>query len=234
MEDEYTLFKNRKVNVDRLGPFGFTLSENGYRYSTTLLDKQFEMTVFIVENGKISTEVIENGSEEAYVLHLVPGATGAFVGQVRQEYEAVLGKIAEVCFESDVFKSESARRVIQYIREKYQDELEFLWARFPDNAIFRRKDNAKWYAALLVLQKKKLGLEEDGAVDIIDLRIKPEDVEALLDGKKYFPGYHMNKRHWYTICLDGSVPIEEIFCRIDESFALAGQRGRKVNKLQKD
>ena len=67
----------------------------------------------------------------------------------------------------------------------------------------------------------------EGAVEIIDLRIKPEDVEALLDGKKYFPGYHMNKRHWYTICLDGSVPIEEIFCRVDESFALAGQRVRK-------
>ena len=230
MEDEHTLFKNRKVSVDRLGPFGFILSENGYRYSTTLLNKQFEMSVFIAENGKISTEVIENGSKEAYVLHLIPGAAGAFVGQMRQEYEAVLSKIDAACFESDVFKSEYARRVIEYVREKYQDELQFLWARFPDNAIFRRKDNAKWYAALLVLQKKKLGLDEEGAVEIIDLRGKPEDMGTLLDGKKYFPGYHMNKKHWYTICLDGSVPKEEIFCRIDESFALAGQRGRKTNK----
>jgi len=43
------------------------------------------------------------------------------------------------------------------------------------------------------------------------------------DEKSYFPGYHMNKKHWITICLDGSVPIEEIFCRLDESFAFAAK-----------
>lgn len=179
------------------------------------------MTVFIAEDGEISAEVTDSGSKEVYVLHRISGAVGSFVGQVRQEYEDVLEKIAEVCFESDVFKSEEARQVIQYVREKYQDELQFLWPKFPDNAVFRRKDNAKWYAALLILQKKKLGLGGEGAVDIIDLKIKPEDVDALVDGKKYFPGYHMNKKHWFTICLDGSVPIEEIFDRLDESFALA-------------
>ncbi len=51
--------------------------------------------------------------------------------------------------------------------------------------------------------------------------MKPEDIDALVDGKKYLPGYHMNKRHWVTICLDGSTCQEEIFCRIAESFALA-------------
>ncbi|MDR3176713.1 MAG: MmcQ/YjbR family DNA-binding protein [Desulfovibrio sp.] len=53
------------------------------------------------------------------------------------------------------------------------------------------------------------------------MRIKPEEIDTLIDGKRYFPGYHMNKKHWFTICLDGSVSTEEIFCRIDESFALA-------------
>ena len=121
----------------------------------------------------------------------------------------------------DVFKSEGARQVIIYISEKYQDEPEFLWQRTPKNAIFRRKDNAKWYAALLTVQKRKLGLDEDGEIEIIDLRIRTENIEVLLDGKGYFPGYHMNKKHWITILLDGSVPIEEVFLRIDDSFVLA-------------
>jgi predicted DNA-binding protein (MmcQ/YjbR family) len=34
------------------------------------------------------------------------------------------------------------------------------------------------------------------------------------------PGYHLNKRHWNTIVLDGSVPDEEVEELIDHSYAL--------------
>lgn len=53
---------------------------------------------------------------------------------------------------------------------------------------------AKWYAALLALPAKKLGLNDDGIIESIDLRIAPEAIAALVDGKRYFPGYHMNKK----------------------------------------
>ena len=32
------------------------------------------------------------------------------------------------------------------------------------------------------------------------------------------PGYHMNKKHWNTVNLDGSVPDKEIFSWIDHSY----------------
>ena len=50
---------------------------------------------------------------------------------------------------------------------------------------------------------------------------KPEQMNAMIDKKRYFPGWHMNKKHWYTIILDGSVSTEEICSRIDESYRLA-------------
>jgi len=34
------------------------------------------------------------------------------------------------------------------------------------------------------------------------------------------PGYHMNKKHWNTVTLDGSVPDKEIFGWIDHSYDL--------------
>jgi len=34
------------------------------------------------------------------------------------------------------------------------------------------------------------------------------------------PGYHLNKRHWNTVTLDGSIPTEEIREMIDNSYAL--------------
>jgi predicted DNA-binding protein (MmcQ/YjbR family) len=221
MMDIDILFKRRKIKIEQLLSFGFSETECAYIYSTHLLEDQFEMIVTVTKNGNVSAEVFDNSLKEHYILHRISDAKGAFVGKVREEYENVLVTIINTCFEPDVFKSEEARQVIQYVREKYQDELQFLWERFPDNAIYRRQDNAKWYAALLTVQKKKLGLNGEDTIEIIDLRIKPEELDALIDGKRYFPGYHMNKKHWFTICLDGSVPIEEIFCRIDASFALA-------------
>jgi predicted DNA-binding protein (MmcQ/YjbR family) len=34
------------------------------------------------------------------------------------------------------------------------------------------------------------------------------------------PGYHLNKRHWNTITLDGSVPDEDVLELIDHSYGL--------------
>ena len=76
---------------------------------------------------------------------------------------------------------------------------------------------------MLVLSKKKLGLDCDEVISVIDLRIDPEVLPKIVDGKKYFPGYHMNKKNWFTICLDGSVPVEEICDWLDKSYILAAK-----------
>ncbi len=34
------------------------------------------------------------------------------------------------------------------------------------------------------------------------------------------PGYHMNKKHWNTVCLDGSVSSSELKSMIDHSYSL--------------
>jgi predicted DNA-binding protein (MmcQ/YjbR family) len=38
------------------------------------------------------------------------------------------------------------------------------------------------------------------------------------------PGYHLNKRHWNTVELDGSVPDEELLDLIDHSYDLVVAR----------
>ena len=85
----------------------------------------------------------------------------------------------------------------------------------------RRKDNQKWYAVILTISRQKLGLNGNDKIEVMDLRGLPEEIAGLTDGQKYFPGYHMNKKHWYTLCLDGSVGLEEIYRRVDESYLLA-------------
>ena len=38
------------------------------------------------------------------------------------------------------------------------------------------------------------------------------------------PGYHLNKRHWNTVALDGSVPDDELAELIDHSYDLVVAR----------
>lgn len=90
--------------------------------------------------------------------------------------------------EQNVFTGEDARNVIRYVGETYQDEPEFLWQRFPNNAILRRKDTKKWYAALLVIPRCKRGFDSDECVEVLDLRIRTDDVGVVVDHRRYFPG----------------------------------------------
>ena len=55
-------------------------------------------------------------------------------------------------------------------------------------------------------------------VNAINLKGIPENIEKIVDNERYFLAYHMNKKHWFTIILDESVEIEEIFKFIDVSF----------------
>lgn len=216
-------FQKRKPNVDKLMSFGFETINENYIYTTNIVDNQMRLTVTITKDGVMNTEVIDISTEDEYVLHRIESAAGAFVGRVKAEYDAILTELMENCFDHDVFKTNQAREIITYIQKQYGDELEFLWQKFPDNAVTRRKDNKKWYAAILTVSRKKLGLNSDELIEIIDLRMSPENIEAMVDNIRYFNGYHMNKKHWITICLDGSVSTTEICEMLDKSYILAGK-----------
>ena len=44
------------------------------------------------------------------------------------------------------------------------------------------------------------------------------------------PGYHMSKKHWNTIVLDGSIPQEEIWEMVDHSYNLVVKKLRKADR----
>lgn len=223
MIDLTTQFHNLKPREEALRAYGFTKEGETHVYQSYLCDGQFLLTITIKENGQLLTEVTDALSGESYVLHRVPGAQGAFVGRLREEYEKTLQSVSRKCFKMDVFKTSCAKQVIEYVRKRYDGELEFLWPKLPDSAILRRQDSGKWYAVLMIIPREKLGLAGSDRVEIIDLRMEPTEFAQLIDQKNYFPGWHMNKKHWLTVCLDGSVEAAEIFQRIDVSFALAAK-----------
>ena len=55
----------------------------------------------------------------------------------------------------------------------------------------------------------------------INLKCDPEKAIALREEfPDVIPGYHMDKRHWNTVLLNGSVPAKLILAWIDDSYTL--------------
>lgn len=220
----FTQFKHKTPNKTKLLSYGFEERGEELIFNTQILEGQFALTVKVNLGGEVLTELTDTATDEPYTLHLVEGAGGSFVGSVRAEFNGVLEDIAKTCFDTQIFKEEQTHLIIDYVREKYGDEPEYLWERFPENAVWRRKDNKKWYGAVLTVARNKLGLDGGQIAEVLDLRMDSQKIPQFVDGKTHFAGYHMNKTHWITVCLDGSVPIEEIYSLIDDSYVLAKKK----------
>ena len=215
-----SVFKFKRADFEKLKSYGF-IEEGGSLVFRTRICESMRLTVAVDGGGDIKTEVWDTETEEPYTLFLVDGASGEFVGRVREEYTKALEEIAENCFETQIFKCKNTAGIIEYARKRYGDKEEYLWEKFPDNAVLRRKDTGKWYAVILTVPYSKFGIEREGTVEVIDFRMDPAELESTVDGKKYFRGWHMNKKRWATMLLDGSAPLDEIITRLNNSYELA-------------
>ena len=117
--------------------------------------------------------------------------------------------------------------IFQYVKEQYGTEPEYLWKKDPDSAVLRHK-NGKWYAVIMTVEKSKLGLEGNDLVDIMDVKCDPEMTSMIIQTYGFLPGYHMNKQHWITILLDGSVSEAKTLDFLDMSYDMIdGNRGKE-------
>lgn len=65
----------------------------------------------------------------------------------------------------------------------------------------------------------------------INLKCEPAEALMLRDVfESVIPGYHMNKKHWNTVILDGTVPRVEIERMIDRSYGLVV---KKLNRTER-
>lgn len=124
------------------------------------------------------------------------------------------------------------KTVTTYIKKKYCVSPEYLWKRYPDYAVFRHEDNKKWFALVAGVPALKLGHTGDDPIDVINLKI--DDLffrDMLIREEGIFPGYHMNKLHWISVLLDGTVSEQRIYDLIETSF-LATASAKKKEKMR--
>ena len=119
-----------------------------------------------------------------------------------------------------------------YIKKKYKVSPEYPWKRYPTNAVFRHRDNRKWFALVMTVGRDKLGLAGTDYVDAVNLKVDDEFFrDVILREEGILPGYHMNKMHWITVLLDGTVPDKEVYNLLEMSY-YATASSRKKEKLR--
>ena len=224
MTDFEKLFESGELNTEKLLNNGFIKTESGYFKESKLLG--FLLRVHVSEEGKVAAELFDPEADAPYTLHLVANAEGNFVGEVRKAYEEALLSLAETCFDKAVYKEKLTNALIQYAKERFDEDCEYLWERYPDCCVLRRKDNQKWYAVIMTVAGNKVGLSTENIVEIVDLRAENEVVNSLVEKRGFAPAWHMNKKSWITVLLNGSVEFSMIAEMLENSRILAAQKSK--------
>ena len=115
--------------------------------------------------------------------------------------------------------------IFEYAKSFYGTEPEYLWQSDPNFAVLRHDKNKKWYGIIMDVPKSKLGLSGDALVDILNIKCDPQLLGSMLGKEGCHPAYHMNKSHWLTVRLDGTVPFDEIVGLLEMSYNIT-KKGR--------
>jgi predicted DNA-binding protein (MmcQ/YjbR family) len=114
----------------------------------------------------------------------------------------------------------------QYLLSKVEAKLDYPFG--DEVQVFKVKN--KMFATLAL---GKMGKGDDDKQDWwLNLKCDPDEAIMLRDiFPSVIPGYHMNKRLWNTIILDGSIPQGEIERMVDNSFMLVVSKMTKKDRI---
>lgn len=218
MQNTAELLKDKKILTKRLVPFGFVKEGTRYRYSKDIVGGSFRLEMTVSRGQKVSIKVFDNDSGEEYLLLSVLSVQGSLVGRIRKEVSEIVDKFAAECLKQESFKKKSTHDLACYAEQKYGDSPEYLWEKFPQFAAIRKHETKKWYCLLGTVNSKRIGAATEGVAEIANFKIEPSKIPVLLKQAGFYPAYHMNKKSWVTVLLDGTVPLDKIKQLLDESY----------------
>ncbi|KXT79278.1 hypothetical protein STRDD13_00036 [Streptococcus sp. DD13] len=71
----------------------------------------------------------------------------------------------------------------------------------------------------------------DQVVEVLNIKVDPRRLPFLLELPDIYPAYHMNKKHWVSLVLDGRVDDSFLYQLVEDSRNLC-QPGEQLSDLQ--
>ena len=112
------------------------------------------------------------------------------------------------------------RELAVYLADTYSIGGEHLFAKYPSFVVFRNTGDRKWFAVIMDIPRKNLGLTGEGEISVVNLKCDTRLIGSFREEPGIFPGWHMNKAHWLSVALDGTVEEEKIRFLTDMSYEL--------------
>ena len=107
-----------------------------------------------------------------------------------------------------------------YLADTYSTDGEHLFAKYPYFLVFRHSGSRKWFAVIMDIPRKNLNLPGEGEISVVNLKCDTRLMGSFHMEPGIFPGWHMNKAHWRSVALDGTVEDEKIRFLVDMSYEL--------------
>ena len=223
---EENLFKRYIPNFDKLEDYGFIKSDDAYRIEKLFKENSFKAVITVKSDNSISGTVYDVENDDEFLPLRIENNQGAFVNEVKSEYEKLLVDIRDNCFIKKYYITSQANRITNSVIQKYSNEPEFLWKTFPGIGVFRNPETNKWYLVISDLERSKIQKDKKGLVEIALIKLSPENVEKQLKNKHIYPAWHMNKKYWITVILDDSLKDEYIMDLIEESHSFTVKKSK--------
>lgn len=219
MTIEEEMFKGKEINRASLSAFGFVKEGADYFYKEEMLDGAFQAQVWLRADGSVQGRVWDLDLEEEYTAFRMSQVRGAFVGQVRQTYTAVLEKIVVACSHEKLAFSQQGIRLVDYIAKEWGDVSDRPFEKHPQ--YFSYRVAGKWYALVFPLQMEKLdSTVVDREVEVVNIKVPAEKMEHVLALPSVYPSYHMSKKSWVSVVLDDGLSDAELFSLLAASRSL--------------
>lgn len=217
MTIEEEVFSHYLIQPEKLLLYGFEPDGQTLVCEKMLPEENFKICLRF--DGEIKGKILDLAAGEEYTNFRVETSTG-FGAEVRQKFAALLEDIRDKCCRNQYFRSEQGRRINDYIFEKYLSVPEFLWPNIPSYAAFRQSDSKKWFAVIGSVPRRKVDpmSASNRDVEVINVKVDTAEINEILSVGGYYPAFHMNKKCWVSIILDGTLSDEEIQERVNDSF----------------
>ena len=90
---------------------------------------------------------------------------------------------------------------LDYCLDTYGTSADYPFDEDFETAVFRHAGNRKWYAIMMRVPRRKIGIDSDEVADVVNLKLPLEMFGSFGAADGVYPAYHMNKLHWISVLL---------------------------------
>ena len=95
-----------------------------------------------------------------------------------------------------------------------------------ETAVMRHVGNKKWFALVMNISRRKLGIDSDEKIDVVNLKLPTEMTGSFGASDGVYPAYHMNKLHWISVLIPDA-PEDVLQFLVNVSFEATKSKTKK-------